>query len=368
VYDEAGGWIKDGRYPLVYYLGYYLPAAVAGKIAGWEAANWALLFWTGAGIFLALAWFSCLAGNAALWVPVFFLFAGGLDAAGALYLRGTIMVNNLERWAHPWVLMSNTPAIFWAPQHSLGGWLASALVLAPVLDRAGAARPAALAVAASMFWSPFVTAGLAPFLILLAVTRKESVTRARVCLAAFAALGLVLALFYLALERPPHHLFLGERIFVSRTLKFLTFFVLEILAWVVPVFLATGRGRERGLLLMSAGLLTALCFYRVGIYNDLMMRASIPALLLLWVLAARALAAERGWLRAGLAALLLAGAVSPALEMQRALDSAGMRPLALASAADLPRIYADQPADVRSSIVTQYLGTEKAFFFRYLAK
>ena len=37
---------------LIYYVGYWLPAALVGKIFGWDAANFALFLWTWLGILL----------------------------------------------------------------------------------------------------------------------------------------------------------------------------------------------------------------------------------------------------------------------------------------------------------------------------
>ena len=37
---------------LVYYVGYWLPAALAGKIFGWQAANFVLFLWTWLGVLL----------------------------------------------------------------------------------------------------------------------------------------------------------------------------------------------------------------------------------------------------------------------------------------------------------------------------
>ena len=61
VYEADGD-----RMALVYYVAYYLPAAVAGKLAGWRAANLALLAWTWIGLTGVLLWFQALVGKRAI--------------------------------------------------------------------------------------------------------------------------------------------------------------------------------------------------------------------------------------------------------------------------------------------------------------
>ena len=47
---------------LTYYVAYYLPAALVGKIAGWTAANVVLFAWSATGAALAFLWLVVLSG------------------------------------------------------------------------------------------------------------------------------------------------------------------------------------------------------------------------------------------------------------------------------------------------------------------
>ena len=71
---------RADRWPLVYYLAWYLPAALVGKVAGYAAAQVALWVWTSLGVMLAGGWFARLTR-----LPVDLLaVSGGWNPAVAL--------------------------------------------------------------------------------------------------------------------------------------------------------------------------------------------------------------------------------------------------------------------------------------------
>jgi len=87
----------DSQTYVVYYTGYYLPAAVIGKALGWSAANYFMLFWTLLGVGLAFSWFANLSQisfeNHELRYPAvaaYFCLAGGLDVIGRYVLHRTL--------------------------------------------------------------------------------------------------------------------------------------------------------------------------------------------------------------------------------------------------------------------------------------
>lgn len=58
--------------PLVYYIAYYLPAALLGKLGGWLWAHQVLFVWSWIGLILAMLWFIILNRRAAFTVVLLF--------------------------------------------------------------------------------------------------------------------------------------------------------------------------------------------------------------------------------------------------------------------------------------------------------
>src|SRR5690606_22568110 len=152
---------------LVYYIAYYLPAAVAGKWLGWRAANGTLFLWTVAGVILTWLWMIRIGRAspfAALGVLVLFT---GFDLLGAaLSLEGSHLSDrpwwdnfDLEWWQGAAVLPGNITLIAYAPHQALGGWLTTALVL-DALRRGRRGFPLIVPLGLGLLWSPFATIGL----------------------------------------------------------------------------------------------------------------------------------------------------------------------------------------------------------------
>ena len=59
--------------PLVYYLAFYLPAALAGKIGGWSMGQAAIFLWAFLGVNLAMLWFWVLVRKSSYWILLLFV-------------------------------------------------------------------------------------------------------------------------------------------------------------------------------------------------------------------------------------------------------------------------------------------------------
>lgn len=201
------------KLPLVYYLAYYLPAALAGKIGGWDAANQVLLVWSLAGLVLALLWFRALVGRAGAGVLVFFVFFSGIDSLGVFYdeliyseLSNPLKWWHIEWWARNWSYQSNITLLWWVPQMALAGWILTALVMHS-LQRRKCARDGLLYLGISPLWSPFLSIGLAVYLA-VGYLRESAIFRGR--LYAVATVQNFCGLVLLGL----HGLFYGSKLYV----------------------------------------------------------------------------------------------------------------------------------------------------------
>jgi hypothetical protein len=334
--------------PLVYYSAWYLPAALVGKFAGWEAANVVHFLWTLAGLVLALRWFGRF--THAKWGPPFLIAFSGLDVLGVLFSgKNPIALTNLEfhHWAGFAQYTHNLAGVNWVPHHAIPIWLGTSLVLSGQ-RRAWFLLP---------LWSPWAWVGTAPFLPLSGRSRRPW----RIALLSLPAL---LGFAYLSSSRgqvvqnwawqgKPTLAFLGSYVgFVV-----LEFGVIAVLTWAI----LRPTGRDRHVLGLAIALLLVLPLYRFGISGDLTMRASMPALFVLAVYAYRALAASRAKLRFALASVLLVGALAPLHEAAYSIVHYRWGPPAAGDLVSLPmtdgRPYA-----------RQFLGDPRKPFWRFLGR
>ncbi len=140
VYPDTG----QGPAALVYYFGFWLPAALVGKILGWEAANTFLWGWTWLGVVLVVKLISSRIKAPLLLISLFFIFFSGMDAIGILLLRSIKIVTypdlwppiqHLEWWAQGIQYSSNTTQLYWVYNQALPGWICTALVMCGINRR-----------------------------------------------------------------------------------------------------------------------------------------------------------------------------------------------------------------------------------------
>ncbi|WP_456875277.1 hypothetical protein [Geodermatophilus sp. SYSU D00710] len=277
-----------GNSSLVYSFGLYLPAATAGKVAGGSVlvAHVALFLWLALGFAMILTLLSGFfdKGRRALLAAVALLAFGGADVLGAMVASGDAVPSEWWMMSDDVVLQytGNITALCWVPQHAIPSWLIGILfVRAWPLRRWRGGRALVFAVGLSTLWSPFAAIGgaviLAALLLRLAVQRVPLRWRSlwvEVCL----GIGVLPVALFLSLTSGGQEMSttgIGPR-------EYVVFLAVEIGLWVV---LALFSGRYTSALVPVLLVLLVLPFLRLGEYNDLAMRASLPALMALNVLA-----------------------------------------------------------------------------------
>jgi len=161
--------------PLVYYIAYYLPAALLGKLGGWLLANQVLFAWSWIGLVLAMLWFITLNRRAAFTVILLFVMFSGLDVIGQMVTRSVVAPirpevrailswDHIEQWSIGWQYSSNATLLFWVPHQALAGWIASGLLLYAILY-SPQRKYSLFYFSLTALWSPFVTIGLIPYLL-----------------------------------------------------------------------------------------------------------------------------------------------------------------------------------------------------------
>lgn len=117
---------------LIYYIGFWLPSAVVGKILGLRAGYCAQALWALLGI--VLVYYLICAKNKKLevWPLAILILFSGLDIIGE-YLTGTnvfVMDNgrHLEWWLSSYQFSSMTTQLFWVFNQAVPVWLCTMLI------------------------------------------------------------------------------------------------------------------------------------------------------------------------------------------------------------------------------------------------
>jgi hypothetical protein len=391
---------------LTYYVAYYLPAAVAGKVGGWGLANAAILLTTLGGAVLAVLWLIALGRGSPLMCGIVFVLFSGMDALGAALLPESsanlrpIFANyHLEWWAAHWQYSSNASLVNFVPHQALAGWLLTALVI-DAAQTDSRRLPVIWIVATSLLWSPFVTLGLLPLLLVYVMTRRPSPKaglKAQLTVANLAGLLTVglLAAYYASrfgsLALPDRYQVAAARAFRGEfwlmpsqvppgafLLQYVLFVACEfLLLWLLLIRTQRGsadRSRTLPLLYAAGATLLVLPWFHYGWYNDLVMRTSIPALFVLQVCTVEALRPPvRRMVVWTIIAILAVGALHSGnlLRMHAQWILYSRRLVILKPQRRVRSLFQMQlfvPPAKNSDFIRQYIGSADSFFFRRLAR
>ena len=318
----------DGDSPLILRsaIGYFLPAAL---LTHWLGAGWAdiaLYTWTAGGaiLFLALLPLPQRLGKSLLLCTLIVIFFSGMDFLGICINTGLLPLFplRLEWWTY-FSYSSFGGQLFWSPNHNLPLWLGTALYIrhatAPEFGRL-----ATTYVPLTLIWTPFAAVGLAPFLALYAVRwwhtrapwpyKLQLVYAVAIC--ALFSVFLTLNISQIETKTGFEHT-KGAAAFWQAYPLFVTieFLALGLLVW--------GRIRQVGAAFaLALAILLILPFTFFGPSNDLLLRASVPPLL---ILATHVLtlfdrpSLHRATFPWAIAVVLVVGAATPFNEMWRAM-------------------------------------------------
>ncbi len=178
----------DGiKLPLVYYIAFYLPAALFGKFGGWILANQILFVWSLIGLILAILWFFVLIRRASPGVLLLFVMFSGLDVIGEWLVSPRVVAlkpeymlylnwKHIEMWAIGWQYSSNTTLLFWVPHQALAGWISTGILLYCILY-SHIKSYSIFIVSLTILWSPFIMIGLIPYLFLECLMGSGSLSK-----------------------------------------------------------------------------------------------------------------------------------------------------------------------------------------------
>lgn len=301
-------------------IGMYLLPALAGKLGGGAAMDWALPAQNGLllGALLALGSTLFDTARARRLALVVILAFSGMDTIGQWLTdpAGLWPLDaHINGWAKSLQYSSNLTLAFWVPQHAASGWIGALAFLLWRADRLPLSRFLCI-VPLAMLWSPLGVMGTLPF---VAYAGIETLVRRKLTTADIAlplvALGLAaVPIGYLQADAGHVGFHLGLR----DPMLYPIFILLDAVPLLLVAWLGGRIGRSGFALVVACLLLFP--FIVVGISADFVMRASITPLAILAVLVVDVLIAAPsrrivGWIMA----VMFVGALTPARELVRAV-------------------------------------------------
>ena len=385
--------VSDGRTQgLVYYIGYWLPAALFAKGTSIAAGMVFQQIWAVLGLFLVWFYVCEKQKKYRLWYLVVFIFFGGADLIGRLMTGGiyTQRGNGMEWWAVLFNYPSVSTQLFWAFNQAIYAWLMYCLIM-----RQKNNKSILLIWSISLITCPFPAVGMVPFAVyrsVINVQSEEKGTRLRSWFRSIFSLnnlaGFLFTLLMAAYQFSNNALVhtvgrtsagnaagtAGEYIsigtyetlptwpFMTRLWIFLWFALLEFGLYFILLY----RNRKKDPLYWISALWLLICpWITLGKGMDFCMRASIPALFCLYVMVLEELEKyweKRRYLSLVLLLLLLGVSSGAAIDV--------MQTTMTATAIDLAQ-ESKVPADlIEEELITtgwNFSGSTDSFFYKYLA-
>ncbi|MBK7686831.1 MAG: hypothetical protein IPJ25_13160 [Rhodocyclaceae bacterium] len=316
-------------------LGFFLPAAVVGKLFGIASVDVALYLYCaiGCSLFLLLLPLPKKPGGLLLGLLLVTILFSGMDYLGIVLITGTTPLFPLRlEWWVPFSYSSFTGAMHWAPNHAIPLLLVSVLFYRHWGHRSWPMLFMVM-LPLTVIWTPFAAAAILPFLVLaswrwFAQGNQFSDSHISFVQLLASALLTILTLRLLTLDlaaipalpsptAAANWNFDTDRI----ALKYLLFILMEFA--ILALLLARDLRHSHGLFWLACAILTILPLLKFGPSNDLLLRLSTPCLVVILITLIEQIAQ---WTKAGkipragyaIALILLIGAATPFNEMYRA--------------------------------------------------
>lgn len=138
---------KGGEVGMVYYLGFWLPSALVGKIFNLEVGYIFQIVWAVMGLLIIWYLLCVMHKKIVIYPLVIFLFFGGMDIVGHSLVRaiypaltssqlglwaypgGSAVTTHIEWWANYYQYSSHTTQLFWVFNQCIPVWIATLLII-----------------------------------------------------------------------------------------------------------------------------------------------------------------------------------------------------------------------------------------------
>jgi hypothetical protein len=300
-----GNHIFEGKTTVMtYYMGYFLPAALIGKILGFEVGKFALLLWSVLGTFLVYLQVCRYFQKYNLKSLVLFLGWGTLFYIGSIYKYPITDILKEKNWLWAGMILyadSNIGLIYYTFNQSLTAWLILLLIIQNIMP-----RQIIFWYCMSFFLSPFAFIGMAPFALYSFLTevslpKIKNYFSFENVIGGFAVLGLTYV--YLSSNQ-------AGQFFQVLHHKPKIILVFLALSWGIVAVLLLKDNFKNKLFWLSVLVLLPLPFFQQGYGIDFPGRLSIPALFILMLLVGKTIIETKSkWVKVGLITYMMATAI-----------------------------------------------------------
>ncbi len=385
---------SDGSYLCYNHFYYLLPALLAKAIGCTDAVGFYQFGWAWLGLSLLFR----LLYDIGQWrFILFFLFFGSLQIVfyGIAFVKSSMGLldfikdlfvtdHTIEILLFPGGLRypNHVKMLASAPQYAIAGWLMTGLVLEFLAkslyeNRAARATQLLVVLCLSLYWSPLLFVGLLPFVLFSIMSNIRKLLSKSWIL----VVCIIPALIFYGGHQPIRDLkgFLWEFIHSPHQYLLLTVFLcLTSVFWAIVFWFMKKQEavstKDFRFVFIALAILFLLPFYHFGYYNDLMLRASQPAILILcWgVYRAMIIDFEGGfWAKFLRNSLLCIVALLPMVNYVELLLGKPYREVTNRSVQDFtPHTihYLNHYHKANFNAAAQYLGDSNSVYLRYFSK
>lgn len=365
---------------MVYYFALWLPAACIGKLWGIHAAHVFLYYWCLIGVLLVFYLISAYHKKLSPLIILAFIFFSGLDAVGSFVYSNSpdytwFNSGHLEHWAFGFQYSSITTQLFWVFNQAVPAWIIT-LLLIHMKDN----KSLVFVFSFSLLFCTLPAIGMLPIMGYLAVKRfielydkkkpfksnipvllRDILTFQNVI--AGGLIGITSALFLKANSSGSTGLE-----FTKPKLVFMSYIVFLFFECLIYYILIFKKHEKNGLYYVSLITLLIVPLIKAGAGIDFCMRASIPSLVVLFILVIDAeislFKENKRIAAAALAAVMAVGGITSQHEILRAIQFTPnnlSNPEATAEATHID-LFED---GMRNNFFGEF---EDSFFFKYIAK
>lgn len=272
---------------LVYYIGFWLPSALVGKLFGLRAGYYAQAVWALVGVTLVYLMIAFRRGKIAVWPALVLMFFSSPDVIGA-FLTGFDVKSttiHLEWWSLPFEYSGMTTQLNWVFNQAVPIWVAILLVFTSRSN-----RNIVFILGLCMIHSTLPFIGLLPIAVYLMLRRTYGASGKKehilcLCKDTFTlpnilggGLAGILSFLYLTGNRSGHKIMAPDAAGHDAgpaLVQYIVFLMIEVGFFVVLLY----KYQKKNLLFYILTLWLIVCpLIRVGSSIDFCMRASIPAL------------------------------------------------------------------------------------------
>ena len=282
--------IASGERAFSYYFIYWMPAALVGKMFGFEAGNFMLMLWNALGIFLCFMGASAVIKRFTVAVPFLFVFFSGLDVLPNLVYSMTQYEG--WRWFEGFVPVMSYVSNF-RELASVYNQMVPCFLVVAILMMSYNTRSMGLTAGVLFGYSPWAVFGIIPMVLAFLLCKKHRAKAAsKTFMNVFSPVNIASALLILVIfgsYYTSNSAALGEKgpawLFFDNPVMFIPAYIVFAAVEVIPfIIMLYKREKDNIVFLAASATLLLIPFYKITPMNDFSMRSSMPALFFFCIL------------------------------------------------------------------------------------